>query len=414
MSPGSGSIWRQRDFRIAWSAGFVNDAGDWVLIVGLPTFVFVETGSGASTALLFVCQLVVAAALGPFGGAIVDRFDLRRCLVVTNLAQAVAVLPLLAVTPDRLWPAYVVVVVQAVLTQVNNPANVALVPRVVQRDRLTEGNAALAAAFNLARLVGSPIGGLLVAWRGLGPIVVIDATSFLVVAVSLSFLRSDTSPHPDPDAGSRAGVRAGLRAVRTHPPLARLLSLHGLAQIAQGGFVVLFVAFMVDVLGDDGTWLGLIRGTMAIGALAGSILIGRLARYLEPSVLYSAGLAGMGVVSLVFWNAPSVTTAFAVYVVLFALTGIPASAASVGMLTTIQTRSPAHAIGRVVGFMGTAEAVGSAIGAITAGALIDRLALRPLLNAQASIYLVTGALAAVLIARHRADHPPLVAPVSSG
>ena len=413
MSPGSGSIWRQRDFRIAWSAGLVNDAGDWVLIVGLPTFVFVETGSGAATAWLFVCQLVVGAVLGPLGGVIVDRCSLRRCLVATNLAQAVAVLPLLAVTPDRLWPAYVVVVVQAVLTQINDPANVALVPRVVHRDQLTEGNAALAASFNLARLIGSPIGGLLVAWRGLGPIVVIDATSFLVVAASLSFLRSDTSPHPDPDAGRRAGVRAGLRAVLAHPPLARLLSLHGLAQIAQGGFVVLFVAFMVDVLGDDGTWLGLIRGTMAIGALAGSILIGRLARYLDPSVLYSTGLAGMGVISVLFWNAPSVSTAFALYIVLFALTGVPVSAASVGMLTTIQTRSPSHAIGRVVGLMGTAEAIGRAVGAIAAGALIDRVALRPLLNAQASIYLVTGALAAVLIVGHRADHAPRASPVSS-
>ena len=94
-------------------------------------FVFVETGSGAATAILFVCQLGPAALLGPIAGTIVDRVDLRRCLIATNLAQAVALLPLLAVTADRVWPAYLVVAAQAPLTQLNNPANVSILTRVV-------------------------------------------------------------------------------------------------------------------------------------------------------------------------------------------------------------------------------------------------------------------------------------------
>ncbi|CAN5842142.1 hypothetical protein BH24ACT5_BH24ACT5_15210 [soil metagenome] len=96
------------------------------------------------------------------------------------------------------------------------------------------------------------------------------------------------------------------------------------------------------------------------------------------------------------------STSLVVYIALFTLSGVPGSAVSVGLFTTIQTRSPAHAIGRVVGLMGTAEAVGSATGAIVAGSLVDRVPLRPLLNAQAAIYLATGVLAAFLIARHRA------------
>lgn len=397
MTLAAEKLWQQRDFRIAWSAGFVNDTGDWVLNVALPIFVFIETGSGSATALLFVCQLLVSALLGPFGGAIVDRFDLRRCLVATNLMQAFAVLPLLAVSSDRIWPAYVVVVSQAVLTQVNNPANVALVPRVVPSDRLTEGNAAMAASASLARLLGAPIGGILVAWGGLGPIILIDAASFAIVAVSLLFLRADTSPRTDTDPSQSAGVRAGLRVVRSNSPLTQLLSIHGIAQIAQGGFVVLFVVFMIEVLGDDGTALGLVRGTMAVGAVVGSVLIGRLARRVNATDLYGVGLAGMGIVSALFWNAPSISTALPVYMVLFALSGIPGSAVSVGLLTTIQTRAPSHAIGRVVGLMGTAEAVGSAIGAIAAGALIDHVQLRPLLNAQAAVYVLTGILAVSLM-----------------
>ena len=154
---GSG-IWRNRDFRIAWSAVLVNDTGDWVLAVALPVFVFVETGSGGATAILFVLQFVAGAFLGPIGGSLVDRWNLRRVLTWTNLAQAVALLPLLAVTGDRIWPAYFVMGVQSTLAQLNNPANVSLLPRVVRSDQIAGANAALGAASSIARLGGAPSG----------------------------------------------------------------------------------------------------------------------------------------------------------------------------------------------------------------------------------------------------------------
>ncbi len=411
---GDRPLWRRRDVRIAWSAGFVNDTGDWVLAVALPVFVFVETRSGASTALLFVFQLIAGALLGPVGGAIVDRVDLRRCLVATNLAQAVTVLPLLTVTPDRIWPAYLVIVVQAALTQVNNPANVALLPRLVGGDELVRANAALGAASSLARLVGAPLGGLLVAWRGLDLVVEFDAVTFALVGVAVLFVRADTTPlaHPDGHAGRDLG--AGWRAVRANPPLTEMFGLHAFSQIAQGGFVVLFVAFVVETLGDDGSGLGLIRGTMAIGALAGAAVIGRVAHRIDPPVLYGGGLVGMGLVSLLFWNAPTVTTALWVYVVLFAMSGLPGSAMSVGFVTTVQTASPPHALGRVTGLMGSADYIGTAAGSIATGVLMDRAPLRSLVNAQACVYLAAGTVALSLFVGRRghvaATPPDLASP----
>jgi len=209
----SPSVWRQRDFRLAWTGGLVNDTGDWVLNVALPVYVFTETGSGTSTAIVFVCELVVAALFGAVGGSFVDRWNLRRCLIATNLAQAAMLLPLLAVRPDRIWPAYIAVVGQALLTQVNNPANVALIPRVVARDQLTSANAALAASTSLARLVGAPLGGLLIAVAGLRTVVLVDLVSFLGVAVAITFVRADTDPvaapagEPDDPHPIRAAVR---------------------------------------------------------------------------------------------------------------------------------------------------------------------------------------------------------------
>ncbi len=164
---------------------------------------------------------------------------------------------------------------------------------------------------------------------------------------------------------------------------------------------MLFVVFVIETLGDDGSGLGLIRGTMAIGALAGSAIIGRISRRVDALMLFAVGLVGLGLVSLMFWNAPSVTTSLWVYVVLFALSGIPGSALSVGLFTTIQTQSPRETVGRVVGLLGTSEAIGLGIGSIAAGALVDRVDLQPMLNGQAAIYLLAGALALLVVARQR-------------
>jgi predicted MFS family arabinose efflux permease len=400
------SPWRNLDFRLAWAGGLVNDTGDWVLLVGLPVYVFSETGSGTSTAIVFVCELVVAVLFGALGGSLVDRWNLRRCLIATNLAQAVMLLPLLAVRPDRVWPAYLAIAGQALLTQLNNPANVALIPRVVSRDQLTKANAALAASTSLARLVGAPLGGLLVAVSGLRAVVLVDLVSFLAVAVAITFVRADTDPVPHDDAANEDPhpIRTGLREINRRPVLRGVVTIGGISQIAQGGFVVLFVVFVVDRLGRDGTDVGLIRGTMAIGAVFGAALIARLASRVDPLRLIVAGFIGMGLMSLVFWNAPRVSESLWVYILLFALSGIPGSALAVGIVTTVQTSSPPAVLGRVVGVMRSVESIGQAMAAIATGVLVDTVPLSALLDAQSLVYLLCGVLALGLL-RHRADAP---------
>ncbi|MEE9416732.1 MAG: MFS transporter, partial [Acidimicrobiales bacterium] len=189
-----------REFRLVWFGGLVNDTGDWLLRIALPVFVFIETGSGSATAVLFVVELVVATVVGPIGGSLIDRWNLRRALVATNLLQAITLVPLLAVSAERVWPAYLVLAVQALLTQINNPASVALLPRVVPSEQLAVANAANSTSKSLARLVGSPLGGVVVAIGGLDAVVLIDGLSFLAVAVAVSLIRTDTSNRPIDDA----------------------------------------------------------------------------------------------------------------------------------------------------------------------------------------------------------------------
>ena len=405
------SPWRTRDFRLVWCGGFVNDIGDWLLMVALPVYVFIQSGSGSATAILFVVELVAALVLGPVGGSLVDRWDLRRTLIVTNLAQAVTLVPLLAVTGDRIWPAYLVVGAQAMLTQINNPASAALLPRVVAPDQLTVANAANSTSQSLARLVGSPLGGLAVGLGGIGAVVMIDGLTFVAVAIAMMFVRSHTAPiTTDTETGEavESGVRAGIRAVRAHRSLRAMILIDGFGQIAQGFFVVLFVVFVVRQLGGGGVDVGLIRGSMAVGAIVSAALIGKFADRFGPITLLIAGYLGMGGVSLVFWNAPTVTSALWVYMVVFALSGMPGAAMGIGLFTAAQRFSPAGMLGRVVGMAGALDALARAAGSLIAGVLISRVHLTVLLDVQSSIYISCGVLAYLFI--HDGRKPISAAP----
>jgi len=394
------SLWRIRDFRLVWGGGFVNDMGDWFLIVALPVYVFVESGSGAATAILFVVELAAALVLGPIGGSLVDRWDLRRTLVATNVAQALTLLPLLTVTGHRIWPAYLVVGAQAMLTQINNPASVAMVPRVVPAEQLTMANAAISTSFSLARLIGSPLGGVAVGLGGIGAVVVVDGASFAAVAFAMLFLRSNTKPiSVDANTGEAvtSGVGAGLAVVRRHRSLRWLILLSGVGQIAQGFFLVLFVVFVVDRLDGGGVQVGIIRGAMAVGAIVGAWLIGRYANRFGPISLLIAGYIGFSVVAFAFWNAPTISTAVWIYVLVFGLTGIPGSAVGIGESTALQRFSPPGMLGRVVGLGGALDAVMRACGSLVAGLLVAHVSLIVLLDIHAAIYLGCGLLAAMLI-----------------
>ena len=255
------SVWRNRNFRLVLIGGLVNDIGDWMLALALPIYVFIETGSGRDTAAVFLIQLVVGIAFGPYGGALADRWDLRRTIIATNLLQAVTLLPLLAVQHQRIWPVFIVAAAQGLLQQVNNPASFALVPRMVAEDQLVQANGAGATGSSIARLVGAPLGGIAVGLGGLGMVVAVDAATFLAVAVAIGFARVPTGVIDEtgtsvPAEREPAGVAAGWRAIRKRPALVGYLVAQSLAGVAFAMFPVLFIKFVVVELHGGGAEIG--------------------------------------------------------------------------------------------------------------------------------------------------------------
>jgi MFS family permease len=395
---------RDPAFRRLWAGGLINDLGDWTLLVALPVYVFGLTGSAFVTSTVFVVELVAGLLAGQLAGVLVDRWDRRRILVISGVIQAAALAPLLLVTTtDGIWLVYVVAAVESCFARLCGPAKAALVPALVPADSLTAANGLSAVADNLARLVGSPLGGLAIQLLGLPGVVVIDAATYLVSSLLIGGIRvphSTTEPSAAIEAAP-AGLRDawldGLRTIRADRRLSAVLGIAALSQLSQGIFVVLFVVFVIDQLGGAGGDVGLIRGVQAIGGVLGGILVPWLSRRTDERALIGWGFIVFGAIALVTWNLPRVTTAIGFYCGLFIAAGIPGVATSTGLMTSIQRLAPPTHLGRVFAAFEAGAAILAAVGVVGAGALADRLGVVVILDAQGLIYVLCGVLALVLL-----------------
>jgi MFS family permease len=403
------SLWRNRDFLLVLGGGFVNNVGDWLLAVALPAYVYTQTGSGRATATIVVTELVIGVVFGPYGGSLADRWDLRRTIIATNVAQAAGMLPLLAVTQSRVWPAFLVAAVQGLLAQINNPASFAIVPRIVPSDQLVTANSANSAGQSIARLIGAPLGGIAVALGGLSTVVIVDAITFLAVAGATTLVRTPTASlaGAGDSGGAETGVRAGLRELRLHAGLTGYLGAETLAALTFEMFPVLFIVFVIDVLGGDEGTVGIIRGSAAFGGIAAAVIVGRLGNRANPTRLMMWGYIGLGAVAFVFVNITAITTSLWVFLLLFALSGLPNITSQVGATTTAQRLCPPAALGRLQGLLSASTSVGAIVGSVAVGLLVDSIDVKALLNTQAVLFVLSAVVTYVGVIRRLDGHLPI-------
>jgi MFS family permease len=403
-------------FRGLWAAGLISDTGDWLLLVALPIVVFGLTGSAVGTALAFAAELAPGIVLAPLGGRLADTLDRRGLLIALSVLQALAVLPLLVVHGDRGLPiVYAVIVVQAGLSALFDPAKNALLPTLVDSEHLVSANSLVGLGSAVGRLAGGPLGGLLVATGSLRTIVVADAISFAVAAVLIARVPAgrsgDGGRHREGDGLLDQGLgepplraplsAGGLRAVRRNRAVAAALLVAFVAEIAQGIFVVLFIIFVARRLDGGAPEIGLLRGVQAVGAIAGGGLLAVRGDRWRPVTLAAAGAIAIGVIDLTIWNGTPATRSEAVYVGLFVLAGAPGVVMETAGISFLQRASCDGERGRVFAALGLVENAGQGLGIAAAGLLTGPLGLMRLLNVQGMLYLGAGALVLVLGRRAR-------------
>lgn len=377
---------RSRDFRRYFAGQVASASGTFLQQTAIGWLVLQLTGSASSLGLVLAAGGLPALLLGPWGGVVADRVDLRRLLLVTQAVQGTlaAVLWGLSAAGEAHVALIVAVNVAGGFVQVvDSPARQAFVSRLVPASDLASAASLNGVVMNSARVVGPALAGVLIVTAGTTPCFAVNAVSYLAVIVALSTIHPSEPGRGTARAGD-GGLRAGLRYVLGRQQLWLPLVMMSLVGLLSFNFAVILPVFARDTFHGSGGTYGLMSTLLSVGSIVGSLGVGlvphpRRVYLVAAATAFGVGLAGTAV-------APDV----AVACVGLTVTGVAAFAFVTMASTTLQLHSAPAYRGRVLALWVFVYIGTTPIGSVLTGWICSA--------AGARVALLVGAVACVVAA----------------
>jgi MFS family permease len=370
--PGSGALGllrTNRAFRRLILARTVSFAGDSLSLVALMLHVAATSGQALAVAALLLVGDFVPSLLSPLSGAISDRFDRKRVMVVCEFVQGAAVLAI-ALTLPALPVLLLLVAVRALAGQVFQPASRAAIPALVAEKDLETANSTLGLGTNGAEALGPLLAAALLPLIGVTGVLLVDAASFAISAMLLAWLPALSAAVDEATDGPSTlfgQARAGLGHLWSRRPL-RIILLGFCAVVAANGIDdVALVVLGSKNLHAGPSGVALLLGGAGIGLLAGYALLARGAKRTSMVTLLVTGFAISSVGNLLTGLAWAVAVAF----VLQTVRGLGIAAMDIASNTLLQRLVPDHMLGRVFGNLYGAIGVAAALSYVGGGLLLD-------------------------------------------
>lgn len=356
------------NYRIWFAGALVSNIGGWMQSTAQDWVVLTEltdndaAAMGATMALQFGPPLILVSLTG----WVADRFDRRRILLVTQtllLLLAVAVGVLLLIDVMTLPMMFCFAAGFGVVNAFDAPARQAFVSDVVSTGDTSNAVALNSASFNMARMIGPAVGGLLIVAIGSGWVFIVNAATFLAMLIALLVMRRSQLA-PRLKNRSRGGLAAGFRYVWGRSDL-RVVFVTVFLIGAFGMNFPIFASTMALEFGAGADGYGVLSSILAIGSLTGALLAARRDRARVRVVVLAAG--GFGVFAFISASMPT----YAAFAVTLMFTGFTI----VTLLTTangyVQTTTDPALRGRVLALYMAVIMGSTPIGAPIAGWVVD-------------------------------------------
>jgi MFS family permease len=412
------ALLRVRDFGLLWFAGLFSFIGNGGLIVVLPLHIYLQTESTLAPAIFLAAGTLPRVMFGSLAGVLVDRWDRRRVMQWSDGLRSVAVLGVL-LAPDSTTFLYSLALLLGIVRLFFMPAENALLPLLVPKERLVTANALNALNNQFGMLIGPAVSTTVYGIWGIHPAIILSSVCFFTSTALISFIgtpgRSSSSENDLASSGTafrrlQTEWIDGIRVVRKSRTLSTIFVSTSLFSIYEGFFITLGLGpFVIDVLEGTESQVGWLTSAQSIGGLAAGLIVVKFVHRFSIRRMYVVGHGLIGACDALTFSArifmragnPAVFWAFG----WMTLVGFPVIAGITGQQSLMQNSTSDQHRGRVWGALGAIDGICMIVGIGLAGVLGQWVSIGPLLIGSTLLRIGGAAIAAKFLPKDGEEYP---------
>jgi MFS family permease len=361
---------RHRNYRLYMTGQIISTIGTWMQSVAMPWLALQLTHSGLLVGLVLAAQFTPVLLGGPFGGLVADRFRKRSVLLVTQTLFTIPSFALFALSSSghaQYWMVILAAIATGTINMLDVPARQSFVIEMVGRKDLMNAIALNSSVFNGAAVVGPSVAGVIIAAVGVPICFLANSISYLAAVGALLLMRDlpPVAKQPQQDQHWLARLSQGFSYARQEPAVGLLLVTVAVFSLFAMNRLTLIPLFADQVLHVGARGFGFLVGAMGLGALAGALTLAFFPS-LGANPRRQLWMALIWVASLLEF---SISRVFAVSVVALLVAGFCQVSFVAASNSRIQTLTPDHLRGRVMGLYAQSLVGVTPIGSTQAGAL---------------------------------------------
>ena len=387
----------------------ISDTGTWMQVMAQGWVMSTLTNKAILLGMANFAAGLPTLALTMVGGSAADRFDKRKILIATQIAQiafAIALGWLVLINRIQIWHIIFFAALLGISIAFEMPAISALVPELVRRDEIAAAVAMDRSVFHGSRLVGPSLAGLFVGWWGAASAFFANAFSFLALIVALISLPKRVKGTPEEEEQRRSGIMDGFRYVRSDRTILSMIALIACTTIFVFPVIsVMLPLYVRNVLQLGPSTMGWLMATSGTGSFLGSLGLLSIARDLRLKFMSGNVLVVAVAVFLMSRSHGFVLTACSMGCLAIALS------MNFGLANTIvQEHAPPHLRGRVSAVFGLSFFGLMPIAGLIVTGFSDLVGMRTALAVSSVIYGILAFAVLSMAGRHVCDRPVSPAP----
>lgn len=367
-------------------------------------------GSTVQLAKLLSFTIIPVFLIGPIAGIYVDRWNRKHTMIFCDLIRGSMVLfiPLVIAYSKSMVPVYILVFMIFSATRFFLPSKLAIIPDIVPKDKLLLANSLTSTTMMIATIVGFGLGGIIVGCLGARGGFYIDAGTYFISALMISFVVLKLKPVLPPEPALKEtlqkiirktildDIKEGFRYLNGHKDIRMIAVTMFFLMAGVGSIYIIIIVFVQELLKSSTEHLGLLAMFLGAGLFLGSVIYGRFGAKLCKRKVINVGLAVTGLVIILFSAGLQMWPNFFVAAVLSMILGLFAAPIVVSSNTLLHEVMADEMRGRIFSSMDLIMHVGFLVFMFLTSLIAERIGQGQLLIATGIIFSFIGVLRLII------------------